>query len=153
MPLYPPSNGAAYNITPWVSWTPTFVGLGTVANVRFFSRRVGDSLQVQGIFDTGVVTAVNPTISLGFNGTDGNVSTDTTKVQDQSLIGMAAGKVNSTTTFGFGILSNNSTPGTVLFTSQQSIFNILVPQLATAAISSTATYAANFVIPISGWSA
>lgn len=61
-------------ITPWVAYTPTFTGFGTVGTAQIFSRRVGGSLQIRGIFISGTSTAVEARMTLGFNGTDSNVT-------------------------------------------------------------------------------
>jgi hypothetical protein len=61
-------------ITPWVAYTPTFTAFGTVTNIAFYSRRVGDSLEVRGTGTSGTMTGAEARMSLGFNGTDGNVT-------------------------------------------------------------------------------
>lgn len=57
-----------FPITEWKAYTPTFTGFGTVTNVSCFSRRVGDSLEIQGSFTVGTPIAVEARISLGFDG-------------------------------------------------------------------------------------
>jgi hypothetical protein len=74
-------------ITPWVAYTPTFTGFGTAASVSMWSRRVGDTLQMRGKFTTGTPTGVETRISMGFNGTDGNVTSDATKVASIQIAG------------------------------------------------------------------
>lgn len=54
----------------WVAWTPAFIGLGTVTNIQFFSRRAGDSLEVMGSASTGTATAVTSQMTIGYNGVD-----------------------------------------------------------------------------------
>lgn len=66
-------------ITPWVAYTPTFTGFGTPTSVAFFSRRVGDTLEVEGSWIPGTTTAVEARISLGFNGVDGGLTIASTK--------------------------------------------------------------------------
>ncbi len=51
-------------ITSWASYTPTFVGLGTVSNVSFFWKQIGDSLFVQGTVKAGTVAGTPFTITL-----------------------------------------------------------------------------------------
>lgn len=43
--------------SPWTLWTPTFIGLGTVAVNLFYARVVGDTLEVNGTFTCGTPTA------------------------------------------------------------------------------------------------
>ena len=62
-------------ITAPAAWTPTFTGFGTVSNVTAYSWRVGALLFFEIRFTSGTTTNVEARISLGFNGTDGNVTT------------------------------------------------------------------------------
>lgn len=50
-------------ITDWQTYTPTFVGCGTVTNISFRWRRVGDSLQIAGACNIGVATATAATFT------------------------------------------------------------------------------------------
>ena len=67
-------------LTDWVAYTPTIVGFGTPTDVEVWSRRVGDSLEVRGRFVSGTSTVTEAQIYLGFNGTNANVATSTTKI-------------------------------------------------------------------------
>lgn len=46
-------------VTAWASYTPTFTGFGTVANVQFFWRQVGDTIFIRGVFQSGTSTATS----------------------------------------------------------------------------------------------
>lgn len=61
-------------VTAPVAWTPTFTGFGTVSGVTAYSWRVGSVLyfEIRGV--TGTTSATEARVSLGFNGTDGNVT-------------------------------------------------------------------------------
>lgn len=74
--------------TDWVTYTPTFTGFGTVTVQFFESRRVGDTLETRGKFTAGTTTGVEARLSLGFNGTDSNVTSDATKVPAIQLAGL-----------------------------------------------------------------
>lgn len=75
-------------ITDWVQYTPTIVGFGTPSSVVFFSRRVGDTLEVKGSFTSGISTGVTATATLGYNGVSGNVTAaGTSKVRSLGEIG------------------------------------------------------------------
>ena len=65
-------------ITSPVAWTPTFTGFGTVSGVTAYSWRVGSCLFFEIRFTSGTSTATEARISLGYNGTDGNVTTAST---------------------------------------------------------------------------
>lgn len=80
--------------TDWVAYTPTFQGFGTPANIEFWSRRVGDSLEVRGRFDAGTTTAAEAQITLGYNGTDSNVNTSATKITSLAYLGSAIQDTN-----------------------------------------------------------
>lgn len=58
----------------YVAYTPTFTGFGTVSGVSFYSKRVADELVFHGTFTCGTSTAVQAQITLGFNGTNANVT-------------------------------------------------------------------------------
>lgn len=75
--------------TDWVAYTPTFTGWGTVSSVSFFSRRVGDTLHIRGRWQAGTTTATEARVTLGWNGTDGNIVSDSTKVPATSIAGTA----------------------------------------------------------------
>lgn len=55
-------------ITPWVSVTPTFTGLGTVTSIECETRRVGSDLQMRAKFTTGTPTATEMRVSLVHQG-------------------------------------------------------------------------------------
>lgn len=74
-------------ITDWVAYTPTFTGLGTVSNVQIWSRRVGDTLHIRGRFQAGTVTATEVQMTLGYAGSNSNVTSSSTKITDIQLSG------------------------------------------------------------------
>lgn len=80
--------------TPWVQYVPTIsVGFGTCTVVNFFSRKVGnDSVEIDGSFRAGTVTAGAASVTMGFNGTNGNITTDIVHypVPNQFSVGWAA---------------------------------------------------------------
>lgn len=51
-------------ISPWISYTPTFTGFGTVTVQNFRYRQVGDAIQINGRFTLGTTTATEARISL-----------------------------------------------------------------------------------------
>lgn len=124
------STGAS--VTDWVAYTPTFTGVGTPSNVSFRSRRVGGSLEVQGVFTTGTVSASTVAITLGYGGVNGNVTTSSALPSGGQIVGSGGLGLNtassftaivvpSVTTFGIGFPSASSTavsfaPGTSLGT-------------------------------------
>lgn len=77
-------------VTSPVAWTPTFTGFGTVSGVTAYSWRNGSELFFEIYFTSGTPTATEARISLGFNGTDGNVTSAST-YPTLSIIGTAGG--------------------------------------------------------------
>lgn len=66
--------------TEWVAYTPTYNGLGSCTAVSMFSKRVGSELWVMGSFTAGTVGVSTATMSIGYNGSDSNVTVNTTVV-------------------------------------------------------------------------
>ena len=92
------SNGAAAlpswensvsTLTDWVAYTPTITGFGTATSVEVWSRRVGDSLEIRGRFTSGTATAVEARMSIGYNGTNNNVTSSATKITSIQIAGTA----------------------------------------------------------------
>ena len=75
-------------VTDWVKYTPTHAGFGTVASVNVWSRRVGDSLQLRGSWTNGTVSSTTAQMSLGFNGVNSGLTSDSTKVATTQIIGL-----------------------------------------------------------------
>ena len=85
--------------TDWITWTPTFSGMGTVTNSLAQYRIVGDMMQIKISGRTGTVTTADCRFSL-----PGGFSPDTAKM-------------TSTRTHKYGDVSriyNSSTPATLL---------------------------------------
>lgn len=72
------TDGAYSTITPWTTYTPVFTGFGTVTNINFKSRKVGNSLELIGTWTPGTTTGTEARVTLGFNGSSANVSVDST---------------------------------------------------------------------------
>jgi hypothetical protein len=138
--------------TDWVSYTPTFVGFGTPSAVQFYSRRVGDSLEVRGTFAAGTTTNVPQEIGLGFNGGSRNVTVDTTKSGTTQVVGTVGGSPASTTLFGFSVLSPPSDATFVRMGVQTSTTSLTVAQNASAVASVGQGFQLWFKVPIVGWS-
>ncbi len=139
-------------ITDWVSYTPTLTGFGTATAINFKSRRVGDSLEVIGLFATGTTTGVTAQITLGYNGTSANVTIDSSKIGGSQIVGIAGHAISSTTYFGAAVLTNSSAAQTyVNLGLQASTINLIAAALGNSFTSST-TVEVNFTVPILGWS-
>lgn len=96
-------------VTDWVAYTPTFTGFGTPTNVAFYSRRVGDTLEVHGHFNTGTPSAVTNQITLGYNGSNANVTINTNKIYNgNQIVGSATVSVASTTRFSWTVIASGA---------------------------------------------
>jgi hypothetical protein len=130
-------------ITPWVSYTPTFTAFGTVASISMWSRRVGDTLEVQGRFTSGTVVASELRMTLGFNGVNGGITSDATKI-------------SATTVLGSWAQAGAFAEGTTLVESGSAYATF--GDAANPATKTTGSSAANttvqhvkFAVPITGW--
>lgn len=141
-------------ITDWVAYTPTFgAGFGTVAVSAFYSRRVGDSLEVKGKWTNGTVAANTASISVGYGGGNANVTIDTTKVSINSIIGSAQTSLASTTQFAVFPIAPASNATTIGFTLQNSTTGFGSGAQLGSSISATGSQnAVAFSVPIVGWS-
>ena len=142
------------NLTNWVAYTPTFTGFGTPTSITFYSRRVGDTLEVKGKFTSGTVTGVPSVITIGFNGVDQAVTVDTTKVPTTSVVGVATVAGQSTTVFGWYILSPATSIASVIMSTQTSTINATTANTnVNAMVANTQLCQVSFSVPIVGWSA
>lgn len=138
-------------ITDWVQYTPVFTGLGTVTAIDIWSRRVGDSLQIQGKWVNGTPTAVTASMQMGFNGVSGGVFMSTTKVASTKIVGVGSrspanvAAVTVLATAGQGSLLNFSLD-------TQATQQPNVASLGNAAFGTGEGVYINALIPIEGWS-
>jgi hypothetical protein len=140
-------------ITDWQSYTPTFVGLGTVSNIFMQSRRVGDTLEVKGYFQCGTNNASIASMTLGYRG-NANVAIDNTKIGNVVVVGHGASQSTASTVY-FGyvtVLTPASGGSTVNFGVQTSITVATTAQTGAGAFSNNVYVNVNFAVPILGWS-
>lgn len=150
------SDGANWQVlahsypSDFVAYTPTFTGAGTVTNVKMYSRRVGDSLHVRGTWQCGTVTASTAAISLGYGGTDGNITTAGT-----GKIGSTLGLVGNAAFNGTGvavehvIAINGATVVNISNTSATSTG--LVAAAGNSCWSNSQVESVDFMLPVAGW--
>lgn len=139
-------------ITDWQAYTPTISGFGTVSSVDFKSRRVGDTLEVQGKFTAGTVAASAAQVTLGYAGANANVTQDTNKIASNSQVGTYGTNAASTTWFGSGSVLATAGANYLSFSPSSSTVSVLL-----GANGNLVTGTGNFVtffarVPITGWS-
>ena len=144
------SSGPA--MSDWVAYNPTFNNFGTVSAISMYSRRAGDSLEIQGAFTLGTTVAANANISLGYNGANSNVTIDTTKILNgTSLVGTATSTAANATTFGWTVLAAGAN-SFVNFGTQTSTLSGANLTTGTNLGSTGQTWSVYAKVPIVGWS-
>lgn len=137
-------------ITPWVAYTPVFTGFGTPTDVDFYSRRVGDTLEVHGKFTVGTSTAVQARIELGFNGTSGNVDVEADKLPDVVIVGTCSLSVVGQSGMYVLAQGNLGDIGYCTFSLQNGSYASNFPFNGNA-LSAGTVITCNFKVPIAGW--
>lgn len=138
-------------VTDWVAYTPTTVqGFGTATTFTVQSRRVGDSLEIQGRFNAGTVAASEARISLGYNGVSSNVTIDSTKLATTRVIGTWARNLADASAVSYYALGQ---PGVTYF-------NVGVQNASTAPLGlangnavadNSGSVSFWLLVPIAGW--
>lgn len=85
--------------TAWVAYTPTFTGFGTATNVQIWSCRVGNTLKIRGRFQAGTTTTTEARITLGYAGTNSNVTSSNTVITSIQIAGDLVQASNATAQF------------------------------------------------------
>lgn len=141
--------GSGINTTSPVAYTPTFTGFGTVSGVAMRSWREGSFLRIQGRFTAGTTTATEARMSLGFNGTDSNV-TSSSSISTLQLAGyMVTGSVAAAS---YATLMEASKTY-VTFGYQTAAVAALSKANGNQVSGSTQTFSIDATIPIEGWGA
>jgi hypothetical protein len=139
------------NITDWVAWTPTFTGFGTPTSVAFYSRRNGDSLQINGSFTAGTTTAVEARLSLGYLGVDSNVtSSGATKIGN--TIDAAGDVLYASAAAVIGYTTIQPSVGYLTFGLQGASNGALTKVVGSTALATGGTVSISAQVPILGWS-
>lgn len=134
-------------VTPWVAYTPTFVGAGTVTGLKCRSRRNGPNLEVEASWQNGTVTAVDFSMSLGFNGANGSGTCAAYWDGYRPVLGSAGWNIDGASFLGvLGLGSSNLVNIGINATSR----NILTPVTGTTLGTGTAM-SVRFSVPIEGW--
>lgn len=148
------SNGTNWNLIDrdypkaWVAYTPTFTGFGVVTNINVRSRREGANLLIYGSFTSGTSTAVEARMTLGYNGTSANVTS-------QSWF-------SSTQPVGYGVFSvatavapvvmNEASTTYLVFGFQNATTSGLSKQNGSNFTASGTSFRFFASVPINGWS-
>lgn len=135
-------------LTDMVAYTPTFTGFGTVTGVDVRSRRVGDCLEIDGVFTTGTVIANEARITLGFNGVNGGLTIDPTKVPALKICGISATAANLPGVITTLMQGGN---GFINFGVQTASTFGLFKQNASSIVGNGVIFSFTARVPIQGW--
>jgi len=128
-------------VTDWESYTPTTQGLGTIASVAMYWRRVGANVEIMGNLTTGTITASEAQIGLP-GGVTSNSNISTIQMAGTVLLGA------TTSAYRNLLIETSKTYMTVGLTTTG---GQLVKQNGTTfANSSVLSFQAS--IPVQGWS-
>lgn len=137
-------------VTPWVAYTPTFTGFGTVSGVEVYSRRVGDSLEIRGKFVSGTPTAVEAQITFGFNGVNGGL-TSAGAAKLSSGVSQIGAWCYSIVAAVYGTILMERSVGYITFGYNSGTANGLTKQPGTGIITAGNTLSFFCTVPINGW--
>jgi hypothetical protein len=140
---------AAAITTSFVAYTPTFTGFGTVTGIDIWSRRVGDSLEIRGRFTCGTSTAVEARMTLGFNGVNGGLTINATKVSANQLSGYWTR--STATAIAPSIVAQTGTVGYITFGFQDGTAGGLTTQNGNNLCTSPNAISLTAEVPITGW--
>lgn len=135
-------------MTDWVSYSPTFTGFGTVASSAFYSRRVGDKLEVRGRLVAGTTTATEARISLGYNGANNNVTIGS-NVNTTEVVGPGYYDINAS--IGIAVLAEPSV-AYLTFGIQDGTHSGLTKVNANVLVGTGSGMSFFASVPIVGWS-
>lgn len=154
--LYIISDGTNWQIiqhktkTNPVVFTPTYTNFGTVVTSNVFSWRDGSLLCVGGGF-TAPTTGANPaSMTMGFDGTNNNISADTTLLGANAT---AIGTWGSTSFQESGLMLTTNSASSIQFGQPYTLGSTapLSQANANSVVASGGKVSLNFCIPISGW--
>lgn len=134
--------------TTWKTYTPTLTGFGTATGVSVWSRKLGDTLELQGSFVCGTTTAVEARMTLGYDGTNANVTSDAAKVPSIQLAGPL---VRSVALAGSFYLLIESNVNYVTFGASDATRNALGKMLGNALFATGQKLSFTGQVPITGW--
>lgn len=140
--------------TAWAAYTPTITGYGTVTNVSFLWRRIGDTLEVIGTFTTGTTAASLATFTLPTS--PAVLAIDSAKLpinNTDTNPGVEIGTISASAANQYGLIvtATGSSTALVYQGSGVTLANHLTPGDGNVLVASSAHISVKFSVPISGW--
>lgn len=135
-------------VTPWAAWTSTFLGFGSVTVQHLSSRRVADTLEVQGWWTCGTSTGVAGSMTLGYNGVNGGVVATNSFISTNSIGGFGA--VSAVGAFSYYPVVNQNS-NLVNFGVSSASTAGWSAGLGTSLCTTGQSISIKFAVPIEGW--
>ncbi len=147
---------SADTIGPWVTMSPTpsFTNFGTVTNIDFRQRRVGDTMEIMGSFNAGTLAVAVASVSVLSGSTitiDSTKVKNTTTTQEGYIVGTyQSGNANSG---GHVIVCTGTSTTNIYFTDKFVNSPNLDAANASVITGNNAGFALRCSIPIAQWNA
>jgi hypothetical protein len=136
----------------WIPYTPITVGLGTLTNVAFWHKRVGDTMFIRGNATTGIVSATSIKISLpSGNFLDITKLTSTTSDALGHFIRMAT--ATPIYQFDYIAFSDGTDTSNIFISAASASTTSLAKSNGNNAMVTGDSFSLFLEIPIQGWSA
>lgn len=137
----------------WTPYTPNFVGMGTMSGVSMWSRRVGDSLEIQGIFTTGITVATTATMSIGWNNVNNPYGIAIgTKISTSATVVGSVLPNSSAQISDFPAITHGGSTGVIYFSDNQvGGSSASTPRNGSQQFLRESKYFINMKVPIYGW--
>jgi|SRR6516164_294608 hypothetical protein len=132
----------------WVSYTPSFTGLGTPTSVGCLFKVVNDTLSVKAFYGVGTVSATLASISLptGYPMSTTKVPVNALNSQQSAMVGEWT--VDGSGAAGYTLASTGSDTGAVYFGGNVTSGNMLVPRSGNVYFTSGAIVGVQFEVPL-----
>ena len=139
--------GGGGSITNWTSYTPTFgAGFGTVTDINFWYREVGQDLEIRGFAKTGTVANATTTISLpGGYTIDTSLVKNAAAADESTLVGHLAQDGGASQVVR-AIVNNNTASNVIGFAFNSG--NTLTFTTAVNFLASSASFSVNISVPV-----
>lgn len=136
-------------ITAPTAYTPTFVGFGTVSNVKITKRQIGNFLEISGTFQAGTTTGSIASMSLpsGLTLDTTNLIANTTSAAGTGLGNYTA---NGVANADGRIVSAPSTDATLLYFGASTTTSALFPNAGSTIAASSSIISVYAMVPIAG---
>lgn len=140
--------------------TFTVSGMGTISAQHFYTKRVGDTLHVRGIYTTGTVAASTASIDLpskyALDTAKLDSATNAQKIGNWGILAVSGGPLNATTNSSVNafLFYDGSTTSKIFFSRQVgTVANQFDKQNGSSICSSNEKQWIEFSVPIAGWGA